>query len=116
VKLSDQQILDIERIAANKYSTWDWNYGKSPVCNYHCIKRFDGGGIEVKMLIKNGLIEQCRIYGDFLSLINVVPIEKALTGSRYDRKTIDNIMKKFDLQLYFGEIATGDIISCFLME
>lgn len=115
-ELSKEQIREIESIAANKYSTWDWNYGKSPVCNYHCTKRFDGGGIEVRMLIKNGLIEQCRIYGDFLSLISVVPIEKTLAGSRYDRKTIENIMGKFDLPLYFGEIKAEDILNCFLME
>lgn len=116
LRLNEGQIREIEILAKNKYATWDWNYGKSPEFNFHCAKRFDGGSIEIVMLIRNGYIEQCKIYGDFLSLMNIAPIEEALVGSRFHREEIIKVLDQFDLQLYFGEIKEEDICSCFLVE
>jgi len=100
-------------MANEKYSTWDWNYGRSPKYNFQNKRRFDGGGIAVENLIENGIISQCKIYGDFLSLKSISPIEKALVGIKFDQENIKKVLEQFDLRIYFGEIKEEDILSCF---
>ena len=32
--LSDYEIKQIQQLAENKYSTWEWNFGNSPKYNF----------------------------------------------------------------------------------
>ncbi len=40
-------------------------FGNSPKFNYKVYNRFKGGCVDVRLHVKNGLIENCKIYGDF---------------------------------------------------
>ncbi len=114
IELTDVQLDEVKKIAKEKYETWEWNYGNSINSTYTNSKRFENGKIEVKMVIENGLINECKIYGDFLSLKNVDDIESLLIGKKYDIDTIKEILDGFNLKLYFGEISPKDILQCFI--
>lgn len=114
-KLSDKETCDINDIMMKKYCTWDWNYGQSPPFNFKNSKRFKGGKVEVVLYISEGIIETCKIYGDFIGLVNIESFENSLVGLRYDEKTLNNHLNSINTSLYFGDIYNYELLSCFIL-
>lgn len=50
----------------DKFSSWDWKYGKRLEGNYTMSKRFPWGGIELVFSIDGGIIKDLAIYSDTL--------------------------------------------------
>lgn len=111
--LTEEDLRAINELKDNKYNTWQWIYGKSPKFNFKSSKRFVNGGIEVLLNVKNGIITDCKIYGDFLALFGIDEIEKEICGLQYEKIAVENLMKNFDLTKYFGNITLEEVLSCF---
>ncbi|ACA46894.1 lipoate--protein ligase [Clostridium botulinum] len=112
--LTNDHINDIEKLMEEKYMTWQWNYGYSPEFNYRNSKRFQGGKLEVLLNIVEGHINECKIYGDFLGLMDVSEIEKKIIGIKYGEEYIDEFLKEIDIKKYFGTLCFDEIKSCFV--
>ncbi|ABS34899.1 lipoate--protein ligase [Clostridium botulinum] len=112
--LTSDHINGIEKLMKEKYMTWQWNYGESPEFNYRNSKRFQGGKFEVLLNIVEGHINECKIYGDFLGLMDVSEIEKKIIGVKYGEEYIDEFLKGIDIKKYFGTISFDEIKSCFV--
>lgn len=104
----------IQDLTDNKYSTWDWNYGQSPPFNFRNAKRFDGGRVEVLLDVKDGIIENCKVYGDFFGVLEPDGFEEAIKGLRYEERQIRDFISKQEVGKIFGGIGAEDLISCFL--
>ncbi|WP_053957236.1 lipoate--protein ligase [Inediibacterium massiliense] len=113
-ELQTKDIEAVEKLMKEKYMTWEWNYGKSPEFNYENSKRFEGGKIQVFLNIIDGLIYECRIYGDFLGLLDLSQIEKKMIGIRYEEEYIEDFLRSIDLKKYFGSLSINEIKSCFI--
>lgn len=100
----------IHEISKERYQNWDWNFGKSPKFNMQHSHRFPVGGIDVRLEVNRGMIENCKIYGDFFGVGDVGDIEKKLIGIRYDREEIEKALEDVDIQHYFGNITKEDFI------
>ncbi|NFJ19442.1 lipoate--protein ligase [Clostridium botulinum] len=112
--LTNDHINDREKLMEEKYMTWQWNYGYSPEFNYRNSKRFQGGKLEVLLNIVEGHINECKIYGDFLGLMDVSEIEKKIIGIKYGEEYIDEFLKEIDIKKYFGTLCFDEIKSCFV--
>ncbi|KEJ00989.1 lipoate--protein ligase [Clostridium botulinum A2B7 92] len=112
--LTNDHINDIENLMEEKYMTWQWNYGYSPEFNYRNSKRFQGGKLEVLLNIVEGHINECKIYGDFLGLMDVSEIEKRIIGIKYGEEYIDEFLREIDIKKYFGTLCFDQIKSCFV--
>ena len=69
--LSDEEIKYIEDLRESKYSTWEWNFGKSPKYDFCNEKKFKGGTIETNIEVKNGFMKEVKIFGDFFGVKDV---------------------------------------------
>ncbi|MHB9946643.1 lipoate--protein ligase [Clostridium botulinum] len=112
--LTSDYINEIEKLMKKKYMTWQWNYGESPEFNYRNSKRFQGGKLEVLLNIVEGHINECKIYGDFLGLMDVSEIEGKIIGIKYGEEYIDEFLKEIDIKKYFGTLCFAEIKSCFV--
>lgn len=112
-KLSDYDIEQIKTLEKDKYSTWEWVYGESPKCNIRNAKRFQGGKVELYLNIQNGIVTECKIYGDFLGVVGVEPVEDRIKGRRYESAEIDDALNGIDISKHFGSISKDEILSCF---
>ena len=110
--LDEAQITEIEKLAREKYETWEWNYGSFAGYAFKSSKRFPGGKVEVHLDVKNGLIKRCKIFGDFLALISVEEIENAVMGCRADRTELRETLRGFELKRYYG-IELDELLECF---
>lgn len=108
--LSEVEREEIERLANEKYRTWGWNYGESPKFNIKKTNRFDFGKVEVYINVDNGIIKNCKIYGDFFGDGNMRDIEQELLGCKYCKEDISHRLAKIEIGRYFLGICKDDIV------
>ncbi|KMM57938.1 lipoate--protein ligase [Bacillus glycinifermentans] len=103
-KLTDDDWKIINQISKERYQNWDWNYGKSPNFNLQHSKRFPAGSIDIRLEVHKGIIQECKIFGDFFGVGDVGDIEDKLSGIQYERKAIEEALEGVDIRHYFGNI------------
>jgi lipoate-protein ligase A len=111
--LTEEDLVQINKLVDTKYSTWDWNYGYSPPYTIKNARRFPGGKVELFIDVEKGIIKNCQIFGDFLSLCDISEIEKALQNKRYESEVIEKTLSQFNLKYYFGDITLAEIMIVF---
>ena len=109
-RLDEKDWRVIEQISQERYKNWDWNYGKSPAFNIQRSHRFPVGLIDVRLDVKKGLIQSCKIYGDFFGVGDVEEIEKGLTGVKYEKVAIKQALDSKDVLHYFGKVTKEEIV------
>lgn len=100
----------IYTLSAERYKTWEWNYGHSPEFNVQKVRRFTSGEIDARINVNDGLIQSIRFYGDFFGKESVSEVEDALKGVRYERKSLENAIRSLDLGKYFGGVEVEEFI------
>ncbi|MFW6389615.1 MAG: lipoate--protein ligase [Halanaerobiales bacterium] len=75
-----------------KYSSWNWKYGKTPNFDVNLEKRFDWGNIDIGLTASKGYIDTVKIYSDAMNADLIEKIEKTIEGISFDKENIiDNI-------------------------
>jgi len=112
--LDENDLQAVDNLVKDKYSTWDWNFGESPSFNSKNSKRFEAGKVQVLLDVqRGGVIENCKIFGDFLGGYDVSFVEEMLKGKKYDYDTVKSTLSEIDIQRYFGGVSLEEILSCF---
>ena len=101
----------IHEISEERYQNWEWNYGKSPKFNLKNSHRFPVGSVDIRLDVNRGIIENCKIYGDFFGVGEVVDIEQKLTGTRYEKEAISRVLDEIDVRHYFGNVTKEEILA-----
>lgn len=57
--------MDLE-LLEQKFSSWEWLYGRKLEFNYSISRRFGWGDIDIRMDIQSGIITECAVYSDSL--------------------------------------------------
>ncbi len=89
----EREISEIEKLSQEKYSLWEWNYGKSKKYSFESEKRFAFGSICVKLDTDAGIINDIKIYGDFFGGRDISELEKLLCGKRYLKEEISSVLE-----------------------
>ncbi len=111
---SDDELRAAEKLANEKYRTWEWNFGYSPKYSFRKKKRFGGGSIEAFLTVSDGKIEGAKIFGDFFGAGDISDIEKALLGIKHEDAEIETALSKFRIGDYFGKISAKELIEVLL--
>ncbi|CAH0248018.1 lipoate--protein ligase [Peribacillus sp. Bi134] len=101
----------IHEISEERYQNWEWNYGKSPKFNLQNSHRFPVGSVDIRLEVNRGIIENCKIYGDFFGVGEVTDIEQKLTGIRYEKEAISRVLDEIDVRHYFGNVTKEEILA-----
>lgn len=109
--LTQEQKDGINDLYESKYKTWEWNYGESPDFGYKNYKRLPAGSIEIRMEIKNGVIQDSKIFGDFFGTKDVSLLQSELNGLKYDKDTINDMIQSLNIKEYFGNVENEDFLS-----
>ncbi|NLB80561.1 MAG: lipoate--protein ligase [Clostridiaceae bacterium] len=112
--LTAEDIENTNRLVEEKYQTWDWNYGYSPKYTFKNNLRFSGGCVEIYLDIKDGIIQLCRIFGDFFSTEDIADVEKVLVGCRHNVPDIKDKLKCIDFNKYFLGITLDELVEIFI--
>jgi lipoate---protein ligase len=109
--LIDEDWEKIHQLSKERYQNWDWNYGKSPKFNLQHSHRFPVGQVDVRLDVNKGVIENCKIYGDFFGVGDVSEIESKLKGIRYEKSELEKALKDVDTTYYFGNLSKAEFIN-----
>jgi len=111
--LSEDDLRQINKLVNDKYNTWEWNFGYSPPYSIKNTRRFPGGKVELFLDVEKGILKNCQIFGDFLSLCDISELEKKLKNKRYESEIIEKTLSQFNLKYYFGELTLKEIMTVF---
>ncbi len=109
-ELTDEDWKNIHELSKERYGNWDWNYGKSPKFNIKHSHRFPVGGIDVRLQVEKGIVQDANIYGDFFGVGDVSEIEQAIIGSKYERASLDEAIAGIDIPKLLGGITTEEFL------
>ncbi|PAE42580.1 lipoate--protein ligase [Neobacillus sp. YX16] len=109
--LTEEDWEKIHQLSKERYQNWDWNYGKSPKFNLQHSHRFPVGQIDVRLDVDKGVIENCKIYGDFFGVGDVSEIENKLKHVRYEKNELEAALKDVDTTFYFGNVTKEEFIN-----
>ncbi|SHJ42796.1 lipoate--protein ligase [Hespellia stercorisuis] len=112
--LTPEELAAVERLKTEKYESWSWNYGNPIPCSVHNVRKLRGGFLEICAEVVRGIIENCRIYGDYMALRPSKEIEEALIGCRFEYAQVMSVLKKYKLEEYFGSISDKELAETIL--
>ena len=82
--------LDKEEIRerAEKFSSWDWIYGRTLAFQYELSKRFVWGQITLQFQVKNGKVRDVNVFSDSMKPEFIERLRGYLKNIRYDKHAI----------------------------
>lgn len=107
---STKDILQINNLVKEKYSTWDWNYGYSPKYNFEKLIKTNGGSLEIQMNIEKGIIKDIKFFGDFFNELDIAEIENCLKDQKHEENVIRNILQNNSFEKYFYNIPLNELL------
>ena len=113
-ELTEEDWAGIEKITAEKYHNWDWNYGRFKEFTYQVTERFPMGTMNIGLSIEHARISSMQITGDFFGTKDMSDIEKTLIGTRLKKDELLTALKPLDLTHYFGNLSKETFINFML--
>ncbi|NLJ71628.1 MAG: lipoate--protein ligase [Syntrophomonadaceae bacterium] len=112
--LKADDLAQITNLCNNKYMSWDWNYGKSPDYNLKRQKKFPWGLIEFRLKVDKGIINNCKIYGDFFAYEDISLLEEKFLQVEYKPRALSALLERIDITAYLPNTNKGEILDLLL--
>ena len=96
---SDADVVAINRLREERFSTWEWNFGYSPRYVFKKEGAAGKGKLTVEMKVVSGIIEELFIQCNFLGRTDTIMLEKLLSGIRHDPLFIEENLRKNEIEL-----------------
>lgn len=110
VKLTDEQLEEIRKLQQEKYSTDEWNYGRSPKADVVRGDFFRCGHVEFNFSIAEHRITAVKIRGDFFASRDIEELEQRLVGLVYEKPTLLQALEEADLRSYLGDVTAEELV------
>ncbi len=109
--LSEEQLAEIKKLQADKYDTWEWNYGRSPQTNFQNDKRFEGAGVlDIRLDVQDGAIKEATFYGDFFGAKDKKILEDALIGAQFTPNGVTKALSDYRVEDYLGRLGLEQVL------
>jgi lipoate-protein ligase A len=81
--LSEPDIQSVEKLAFEKFRTWEWNFGYSPKYSFKNVVEIDGKAISIRLVVEKGIIVEAEIFGNYLIKDECQQIQNNLPGKKH---------------------------------
>lgn len=106
-ELNEKDLDKIETLVDEKFKTRDWNFGYSPKYSFKNSAEIDGKILSVELDAKRGLIESCKVSGNYFSDEIAKSISIQLINCRHIFEDIYKIISKVNIDV------SDELIYCF---
>ena len=114
-KLTEQDLAAINKIKAERYGTWEWNYGRSPAFSIEKRRRIEGfGSIRISMEANKGRITAFATDGDYFGVKPFTDVASALIGVQLERSAILQALKQIKLSDYYDNLEAEAFVGLIL--
>lgn len=90
---SQEDLAKINALKEQKYSTYEWNVGKSPKGKNFLEEKFSFGIVQITFDTENGKIQNAQFSGDFFSKRDVSELSNNLNGVALIEEDLINALK-----------------------
>jgi lipoate-protein ligase A len=91
-----------------KFSSWEWLYGRKMDFNFSFGRRFSWGDIELKLVVDAGMIKDCAVYSDSLETELFEKLPTCLSGCSFSSNTmvkaLENLTKDAETEVMVKDI------------
>lgn len=102
--LSKKDISRIKEIAKEKFSTWEWTFGKRNNFEITNSKYFPSKGtVRFGANIEKGIIKEIKFNGDYPAFQLTNNLEEKLINKKFEYKTFKKIITKTEVIKSFGD-------------
>lgn len=91
-KLTDEELAEIEKETEKKYSTWEWNIGKSPKSEITIKENINKKEMICVVRVENGMITSLVSESELIK-----EVENELIGVKYDKEEIRKVLLKMNV-------------------
>ncbi len=112
-KLTDADRAAIQKLADEKYGTWEWNYGYSPKYGLKKGVKTPGGHVEVHLNVNKGVIADLDIFGDFFVNRDLEEVKQALLGVEHREEAVLGKLREIRSSEYFNNISEEELLEAF---
>ena len=109
-ELSTEDIRKINNLRDEKYLTWDWNFGYSPLYEFEKSFIINRELIHIRLSVSGGIIQKAIISGDYAGKRDKVTVEKLLEGSKHDQAEILERLESIPFSEYFSDITAPEFV------
>lgn len=109
-KLTEKDWEEVNKIREERFGNWDWNYGHSPKFDVQAVNKFPFGFVDMRFNIKDAIITDCKIYGDFFGLGDISDVEEKLTNVKFDRESVKEVLSQINLKQYLGDVTPEELV------
>lgn len=109
-----EDVQQIAKLEAERFSTWDWNFGYSPRYKFNKQVKLKRGMLGIEMKVVNGRIEEIFVASDFLRRTELTTIEHMLLNCRHDPEYIGKQLRSEEEKLQGMRLAAEQILSVLL--
>lgn len=111
---SEREIEAIRKLADEKYSSWEWNFGRSKSFEKVVSKRFGFGIVEISYTLDGGEISALSINGDFFGKKEITELASLLIGARFEREELQLVLSGADVGEYISGATCDDLVMLLL--
>ncbi len=108
--LTAEQIDDVRLLVEEKYSSWEWNFGKSPAFDFEKEDTVFGDLIKVRLRVEDGIITSCATQGCHIS---DKALERVLKDTRYSYREVSERLRGSEYGKGLTSLGLSCLTSCF---
>jgi lipoate-protein ligase A len=109
--LTDCDIVNIQKIADNKFKKQSWIYNEPTEFTLKRESRLNSGRVIAYLKIANNKVSSIKFMGDFIGFQDVESLEKLIKGCDFNRINLANTLKNIDVSDYFLNDTLDDILN-----
>lgn len=107
ISLTEAQKAQITKHMNEKFSTWEWVYGRSPKTEFKSTKKFPCGTVTAHYTLTHGVFSELEFTGDFIGNRPASELSAALIGKR-----LEDVLSQ-PVQDYFEGVTPQEFLSVF---
>ncbi|HKL80013.1 MAG TPA: lipoate--protein ligase [Mobilitalea sp.] len=96
LELPEDDSLIIQQLE-EKFSSWDWKFGRKMEFSDSLSRRFTWGDIEIKLVVEAGIIKECAVYSDALETELLEQLPVYLKGSPFTARAMVEALERVPL-------------------
>lgn len=109
--ISPAEVVDDLSLLYDKFSSWEWRYGRSPKFDVSFDTRFEWGGVEIGFSLEDGQVNACTIYSDAMDSELIQGIAKHLEQIPFRMEAIGKKLDEMQVADEQSRKIIGDIKS-----
>ena len=110
IELSEDQLSEVRKMADEKFSTWDFIYGRSRQTDFVKKAKLPCGTVEAAINLDHGLIMDISFTGDFLFDEPVTGLASKLIGCRFELDAVAPVLEDAMAHCYFRDTNSEDLL------